>query len=295
MTNKKLIIFGEVLYDCFPDGSQVLGGAPFNVSWHLQAFGQSPYLVSRVGQDQEGRQIEQAMRDWGMDTRGLQQDPEHVTGKVEIRLEDGEPSYDILSGVAYDFIDPQELSPPKGAMLYHGSLALRQPVSRQALSALRQQRPERVFLDVNLRPPWWRKEEVLEWTSQADWVKLNQDELVALWGGANGLESTAEAFRSEYGLEGLILTRGAQGAVVFTEQQPPVSVVPQAVTSTVDTVGAGDAFTSVLLLGLYQGWPLAKSLERAQTFASAIVGQRGATVRDPGFYRPFLQSWGMLQ
>jgi fructokinase len=295
MLNKKLIIFGEVLYDCFPDGNQVLGGAPFNVAWHLQAFGQSPYLISRVGVDDEGRRIEQAMLDWGMDTAGLQRDPEHVTGKVMIRLADGEPSYDILTNVAYDFIDPQDLSFPEGAMLYHGSLALRQPASRQALSLLKQEAVGRVFLDVNLRPPWWRKEEVLEWASQADWVKLNQDELVQLQGPADGQVAAAETFRNDHGLEGLILTRGAQGAMVFTDRQPPMAVVPQAVPNTVDTVGAGDAFTSVLLLGLSQDWPLALSLERAQTFASAIVGQRGATVRDPDFYHPFLQNWGMEQ
>ena len=49
-------IFGEVLYDHFPDGQRVLGGAPFNVAWHLQAFGQAPRFVSRVGHDAEGRQ-----------------------------------------------------------------------------------------------------------------------------------------------------------------------------------------------------------------------------------------------
>ena len=45
-------IFGEVLFDCFPDGREVLGGAPFNVAWHLHAFGQSPVFVSRVGDDE---------------------------------------------------------------------------------------------------------------------------------------------------------------------------------------------------------------------------------------------------
>ncbi len=295
MANKKLIIFGEVLYDCFPDGSQVLGGAPFNVAWHLQAFGQSPYLISRVGQDDEGRQIEQAMLDWGMDTGGLQWDSEHVTGKVVIRLADGEPSYDILTNVAYDFIGPQDLSSSEDAMLYHGSLALRQPVSRQTLSTLKQKALGRVFLDVNLRPPWWGKEAVLEWATQADWVKLNQDELMELQSPADGQVAAAEIFRKDHGLEGLILTQGAQGAMVFTDRQPPLAVVPQAVSNPVDTVGAGDAFTSVLLLGLSQNWPLALSLERAQIFASAIVGQRGATVRDPGFYHPFLQTWGMVE
>jgi len=39
MNNQQIGIFGEVLFDQFPDGQQVLGGAPFNVAWHLQAFG----------------------------------------------------------------------------------------------------------------------------------------------------------------------------------------------------------------------------------------------------------------
>ena len=44
-------VFGEVLFDCFADGTRVLGGAPFNVAWHLQAFGEAPLFVSRVGDD----------------------------------------------------------------------------------------------------------------------------------------------------------------------------------------------------------------------------------------------------
>ena len=43
MANKRCV-FGEVLFDVFPDGKQVLGGAPFNVAWHLQAFGIAPYF-----------------------------------------------------------------------------------------------------------------------------------------------------------------------------------------------------------------------------------------------------------
>ncbi|MBA1332725.1 carbohydrate kinase, partial [Candidatus Endoriftia persephone str. Guaymas] len=48
------IIFGEVLFDCFEDGSRVLGGAPFNVAWHLQALGAAPLFISRVGDDSLG-------------------------------------------------------------------------------------------------------------------------------------------------------------------------------------------------------------------------------------------------
>jgi fructokinase len=62
----------------------------------------------------------------------------------------------------------------------------------------------------------------------------------------------------------------------------------------VDTVGAGDAFASVLLLGINQDWPLQQAMERAQAFASALVGQRGATVQDTHFYQAFVDSWALL-
>ena len=57
-------LFGEVLFDHFPDGKQVLGGAPFNVAWHLRAFW-PVHFISRVGADPQGTGIRRAMHDWG--------------------------------------------------------------------------------------------------------------------------------------------------------------------------------------------------------------------------------------
>ncbi len=75
MSNKnRLVIYGEVLFDCFPDGSNVLGGAPFNVAWHCQAFGLNPLFISRVGNDRQGEQVKQEMQNWSMRTDGLQLD-----------------------------------------------------------------------------------------------------------------------------------------------------------------------------------------------------------------------------
>ncbi|MEZ5502448.1 MAG: PfkB family carbohydrate kinase [Halioglobus sp.] len=58
-----------------------------------------------------------------------------------------------------------------------------------------------------------------------------------------------------------------------------------------DTVGAGDAFAAVTLLGLRRGWPLPVTLERAQQFAAAIVTRHGATVSERSFYQAFLSQW----
>ncbi|MBW9257138.1 MAG: carbohydrate kinase [Candidatus Thiodiazotropha sp. (ex. Lucinisca nassula)] len=291
MNNKKLIIYGEVLYDCFPNREQVLGGAPFNVAWHLQAFGLSPYFVSRVGRDAEGERILQAMSDWGMATDGVQQDEEHPTGRVMITLDQGEPSYEIMADAAYDFIDPIILNSLGCDMLYHGSLGLRNRVARSALERLKQNGAESVFLDVNLRPPWWQRESVLLWVKQADWLKLNQDELHQLDGGSGDLHEQALAFKQKHDLTGLIVTQGAQGAFVLADQPSPLQVVPEASQETVDSVGAGDAFTAVMLLGLSSHWQLDLTLQRAQSFASAIVGKRGATVSSAKFYADFMSRW----
>jgi fructokinase len=292
MTDRCLCIFGEVLFDHFPDGARVLGGAPFNVAWHLQAFGQSPRLVSRVGSDPEGARIRAAMNDWGMDTGGLQTDPVLPTGRVEVSFVDGEPGYDIVHPCAYDAI---EVPPdPAGCrLLYHGSLGLREPKSRQSLRHLLDCKPATVFVDVNLRPPWWKPEQVLDMLSAAHWVKLNADELSLLSAAAPGNDPGPTGFLHQHRLTGLLLTHGARGAELFTRAGDHFSVRPDRSTAVMDTVGASDAFASVMILGLALEWPLDLTLQRAQTFASRIVGNRGATVSDRAFYQFFSRQWGL--
>ena len=285
MNSRPPCIFGEVLFDHFPDGARVLGGAPFNVAWHLQAFGRSPLFVSRVGNDDEGHEIRQAMQAWGMRVDALQTDPTLATGSVAVSFTDGEPHYDIVHPCAYDVIEP--VTANGCDLLYHGSLAIRDTQSRSALQALIDSaKPGRVFLDVNLRAPWWDRDTLQQLLVRADWVKLNADELRLLHDDDN-----AEGFLGRHALAGLILTRGSAGAEVLTADGQRHGVSPQPATSFVDAVGAGDAFASVFILGLLSDWQLPTTLQRAQAFASAIVGQRGATVSDRGFYRAFAEQW----
>lgn len=291
MPASPICVFGEVLFDRFPDGHEVLGGAPFNVAWHLAAFGERPLLVSAVGADAEGERIRAALRDWGMDEAGLQTDPEHPTGVVEVSLTGGEPSYDILADVAYDHVRPVA-GDPGCALLYHGTLALRGAESARTLKSLRAGSTGQVYLDVNLRRPWWSREQVLALVDAADWVKLNRDELALLSASSEGDDAARAAdFRADHGLAGVILTLGAEGALACTADQPPVQVQPPPRTQVVDAVGAGDAFAAVTILGIRRGWPLATTLSRAQAFAARIVGQRGAIAADRALYAPFITEW----
>lgn len=293
VSGKRLCIFGEVLFDVFPDGQKVLGGAPFNVAWHAQAFGLAPHFISRVGNDPAGDQVIAAMRNWGMSLAGLQQDAEHPTGRVEVRFgADNEPSYEIVPDCAYDFIDSgAALRAGTCDMLYHGTLALRNPVSREAAAQLKLKNGKKSFVDVNLRPPWWDVDTVAGDLSAARWVKLNTHELALLVPDAQGEEQAIATFMGRYAPELLIVTSGEAGAVAVTDSAERAQAAPDLKHAVVDTVGAGDAFTSVILLGLLSSWPLQLTMERAQSFASAIVGVRGATVSDPDFYQPFRDQW----
>lgn len=291
-TDAVAVIFGEVLFDCFPDGNSVLGGAPFNVAWHLQAFGLSPIVISSIGDDELGKKVKSAMLDWNMSTTGLQLDPLHPTGSVDIEFNNGEPQYTIVEHRAYDYIDAQLLpSLPQIRLLYHGSLALRNQASRQALSKLKQHHSDTVFMDVNLRDPWWQKKFVLELADDADWVKLNEDELTQLGSGAGDYEAQARDFLKAHNLKGLVVTLGASGAIAITDDGGHAEVAPAQTLDVVDTVGAGDAFTSVLILGITHQWPLEQTMQRAQQFASLMVAQQGATVHDQGFYQTMIADW----
>ncbi|MFA5016974.1 MAG: carbohydrate kinase [Methylobacter sp.] len=294
MINNQIAVFGEALFDQFPDGQQILGGAPFNVAWHLQAFNQHPCFISRVGNDALGDKIRQAMQAWGMAVENLQTDPDYPTGTVQVSINNGDPGYDILAEQAYDFIAAQQPDVDRRySVIYHGTLALRNRTSEQALRNLTARHQGKVFIDVNLRAPWWHKETVYQWLDKAQWAKLNDDELMHLAPQQNTVQDTMRLFLARHGLEVLVVTCGSQGALAINHAGEFIEVVPVDDLAIVDTVGAGDAFAAVLLLGMQHGWPLQLTMERAQSFASALVTKRGATVQDLSFYRPFIDAWNL--
>ena len=292
----RTLVFGEVLFDHFPDGSEALGGALVNVAWHLQGFGLSPVLIGRVGDDAQGRRVVDAMDHWGLDLSALQIDDSRPTGKVRVSLKDGQPEFDIVADQAYDFIDGEQACSVVAAMgtglFYHGTLALRHARSRDAFSRLAELPGVQRCVDGNLRPPWTPMSTVREVLVGASWVKVNDLELQEITGcSPECLDEGARDLKAHYGLDQLIVTRGEAGALMCVgdaiQQGAPVPV-----TARKDTVGAGDAFSSVALLGLSLGWAYAETLSRALEFASLVCGVRGATIADAAIYRQCLERWG---
>jgi fructokinase len=294
------VIFGEVLFDHFPDGQRVLGGAPFNVAWHLQGFGLKPLLISRIGHDDSGAELLARMEQWGMDLRGVQQDETHPTGRVEVRMHAGGHDFDILPDQAYDYIQSepalQLLEGNDHSLFYMGSLACRGAVSRASLDSLLRKLRLPIFVDINLRTPWWNLARVEGSLARARWAKLNEDELQELVGRRLATDeerqAQAEILRTRFDLELVILTLGANGAdYISAGNRLHGDPVPAA--ELVDTVGAGDAFSAVTLLGLSHGWPQATILARSLAFASRICAQRGASAADAQLYQGLRREWGL--
>lgn len=302
----KPVIFGEIVFDCFESGERRLGGAPFNVSWNLHKFGVNPKLISAVGDDALGNDQLARIRQSGMDCNHIQIKPGRASGHVNVTDNQGEPEYEIVDDVAFDCIENAVLPQVDSAtLLYYGSLALRHSQSQSTLEALFDARPKR-FVDVNLRDPWWNQKKVVSLLQYADFVKLNADELNKLAGphlheqfaGSEDVLNVglAQAFKLEYEIVNLLVTLGGDGAAYFDpEGQCHQVSAPVRQKDIVDTVGAGDAFSSVVILAIIYDWDWDTALLRAQEFASYVVGQRGAICEDDSIYHDFLSLWGLAR
>ncbi len=296
-----VVLFGEVLADVFPDRS-VLGGAPFNVACHLQAFGRHPVLISRLGEDALRDAVMHAMSEKGLDTQGVQFDTHYPTGQVKVHMQAGGHRFEILPLQAYDFIHAdaarQTLTAAQPDLVYFGTLTQRHAVSRQALHSLLQAGQSMTFLDINLRAPWYDEATLRLSLQFADIVKINDAELTeladlfALPGGSPHEQS--QALMAQFDLAQVLVTCGDAGAWHLSREGTRVeSGIPGAAIRVVDTVGAGDGFASVFILGFLRDWAMSTTLERANTFAAAICGIRGAVPEHAAFYDSFKEAWGV--
>ncbi len=293
------MLFGEVLADVFHD-KKILGGAPFNVARHLQAFGLHPVLITRTGDDELRRTVLAAMGVAGMDIRGVQLDVSHPTGQVKVHMTGLGHRFEIIPEQAYDYIHAglthMLALAVRPKLVYFGTLAQRNARSSMALTALIRTSKAPRLLDINLREPWYNLALIERSLRRANLLKLNAEELDVLAGlfrlAGKSHEEQAAALIKRFTLDSLLLTCGEQGAWQLdragkmTHAKGTISDQPL-----VDTVGAGDGFAAVYILGILQQWPPARILARANAFAAALCGIRGAIPQDQDFYAPFLRDW----
>ena len=294
-----VLAFGETLVDQFRDRN-VLGGAPFNVACHLAAMGSHPVLVTRAGKDELGDQLMQAMVERGLDMQGVQSDPSRPTGRVLVSEHESGHVFDILPDQAYDHIHASMARMAAMSahpnLVYFGTLAQRGE-SRRALRELLAAVETCAFLDVNLRDPWVESEVLLWSLQQAAVVKMNEEELARICAlfslGGTTPETSAAALLSSFDLQRIVITQGPSGSWTLDRAGRIVRAGGHSLSKLGDTVGAGDGFAAIFILGMLRHWPIEEQMSRADAFASAICGIRGAVPATPDFYRPFLRDWHM--
>lgn len=295
----RVVAFGEVLFDHFPDGRRVLGGAPFNVAWHLCGFGGDPLLLSVVGDDDPGREVLDQMDAWGLSTGGVSVDRDRATGQAVAHRDGDELRFEVPPDQAWDHLDPDllpERLPSRGAgLVYHGTLPLRSEVSWSGLRKVLDELDAPSFIDLNLTSDWWTREH-LDWClERATWVKCSVRELEALTGedcsSGDSCLQAAIRLRRERGIPMLVVTRSTEGSLLVTHEDEVLRAEAPAVADLVDTVGAGDAFAAVLCHGILQGWEPRQSLQRASDFAAEACRFEGATATDLSVYESHLRRW----
>lgn len=279
-SDQAVIIWGEVLWDRFPDGDK-LGGAPANVAWHLGLAGGWARLVSRVGDDADGRRAIERLA--GVcDADLVQIDPERATGEVRVEVEAGEPRYTLVPGRAWERIectpDVAAALGEAGVMVY-GTLAQHSDAGlagwRAAIAAAHHTCLK--VCDVNLRrtvsTTQAERRAVEEALAAADIIKVNDRELERIGEWFSWRDPLA---RLREGKRVVAVTHGAAGSTLYGEREvveiPGVQAKPGG-----DNVGCGDAYVAILVHGMTLGWDLQMSGNAASRWASAVAGERGAT------------------
>ena len=291
-----IVGLGEAHFDVFAD-RQVLGGAPVNMAIHAHQLasvvGGCGVLITRVGSDDLGRRLLDELGKRGMTAKYVQVDRQRDTGKVYAKIAGGEPTQDVARDVAWDGLrhssDMEDLAPRCSAVCF-GTLAQRVKQSRDAIRHFVESTGEAFKLyDVNLREGCYDERIIHRSCELATAVKVNEEELPEVTGllglssilgspRAADYDHMATALFTRFRLTMVVLTRAERGAVIFTRRRrielSPVAYRP---VSGADNVGAGDAFSAALLVGMTLNWPKEKTLMLANHVGAYVAARPGAT------------------
>lgn len=281
MKNKKPLVVGvgELLWDIFPTGKRA-GGAPVNFVYHATQLGAEGYAISAVGKDELGAEIIEELNknniDYCIDFLT------YPTGTVNIKLNDGLPSYTIVENVAWDHIPLTEKSidlVKKADAVCYGTLSLRNEDSRKTIINILSYAPKESlrFYDINLRQHYYSKELIEELLELANVFKINDEELIVLkdlFNLKDNDENVCKYFLDKYNLKYLILTAGDKYSVVYSQKECSRIETPKV--KVADTVGAGDAFSGAFVQGILSGKSLKEAHKQAVEISAFVCTQTGA-------------------
>ncbi|MCX7559235.1 carbohydrate kinase [Sulfitobacter sp. F26204] len=291
-----ILCCGEALIDMIPvpqpDGSTAFaphaGGAIFNTAIALGRLGVPVGMISGISRDAFGQRLVASLAENNVSTDHLVRS-DLLTTLAIVHLRDGHATYAFYDeGSAGRMITPDDMPPiPAGtSALYFGGISLVSLPAADSYADLCQVASKRfpIMLDPNIRPsfitdaPAYRAR-LDRMLANCDIVKVSDEDLAWMTGGAGGLEAQAAVLQAK-GARFVIITRGAEGAMVLADGKVAHAAAQKAVV--VDTVGAGDTFNAGFLAHLQRNGALDKAaLEKmsADDLAEALAfGARVAAV-----------------
>lgn len=265
-------------------GERKLGGAPANFAYRLQELGNDVAMVSRVGDDDLGKEALKILNDADLDTSLIQRDDIRATGSVNVFFDEYKnPDYEIIADVAYDFIEVNsDLQLKSGGVncLAFGTLAQRAEKSRETIQALAHSTGNATkFCDINLRKDCYTKESIRESLAISDVAKLNHNELREISemfnvDADNDIDAGLKLMKM-FGLKVWLVTYEADGALAFFEENK-VLYSPGYQIKLEDPIGAGDAFSAAFIHKYLLERPVGEALEAANLHGAMVAMQKGA-------------------
>jgi fructokinase len=285
--NCNVVGVGEVLWDLLLTGRQ-LGGAPANFAYHAHALGAHTKVITRVGNDDYGREIVRRFREMGLADDAVQIDGAAPTGTAKVELSgDGLAHFTIQENVAWDYLaaTPDAITATRATdAICFGSLAQRCESSRATiLTIVAAARVDalRVF-DINLRQRFYSRGVIEKSLHLANVLKLNDDELptlASMFSLTGSRQQQIDRLARQFSLNLIALTRGANGSLLYQMSGDDArwSDCSSRPVKVVDTVGAGDSFTAALVLGLLRKMDLDEINGIANEVARYVCSRAGAT------------------
>jgi fructokinase len=273
----KILSFGEIIWDVYENES-FIGGAPLNLAAHCSKQGADSFMLSSVGNDDLGKDALEIVKSFNVKTDFVSINKEKETGKCIVTLnENGVPSYNVLTDVSYDYIKaPDNINETEFDFFCFGTLALRSKENLETVkSILENSNVRKVYCDINIRPPFFSDETILFALSNANIIKISDEEMhfVTDACGLKELDDIAEKYNN---LEFILFTQGESGATVYDcknnktyfENAPKVEVA--------STVGAGDSFGATFNCEYFKTNDTEKSLKKATEISAFVVSKKEA-------------------
>ena len=274
----KIVCFGEVLWDIYPDRIEI-GGAPFNVYYRLHSLGNNVKIISSIGDDDLGLKALKFFKKNNLNSEFISIDKKHKTGQVKIHLKSGEPFYDIVDNVAWDFIPiTKQHNSENFDYLIFGSLAIRNDKSFETLKEIIRKSKFKI-LDLNIRQNYYKKYKLDYLLNSTDFLKINIDELFILRDLFNikddETEDIVQKIFSKFNLKYICLTNGSVNSSFFDGNK--FIYVDSLRVKSIDNVGAGDNFLASFINEYFiKKNSLKSSLKIASIYGAITTTKKGA-------------------